>query len=158
GGAKMHAAKSGTIDYREPNDDACLERVKRLVGMLPAEQQTPEYKANSFGWLPASYEIFSGSAEYDVRDLLKLILDDAPFDEYKAEYGQSLVCGFGKLGGIAVGVVANQKKRVKPAEGALQFGGVIYVDSADKAARFIMDCNQLRAPILFIQNVNGFMV
>ncbi len=89
---------------------------------------------------------------------MKLLLDDAPFDEYKADYGQSLVCGFGKLGGVTVGVVANQKKRVKPAEGAIQFGGVIYVDSADKAARFVMDCNQLRVPIVFVQNVNGFMV
>jgi acetyl-CoA carboxylase carboxyltransferase component len=97
-------------------------------------------------------------SEYDVRDLLKLLLDDSPFDEYKADFGQTLVCGIGKLGGKSVGVVANQKKRVKPAEGPLQFGGVIYVDSADKAARFVMDCNQLRVPILFIQNVNGFMV
>ena len=96
--------------------------------------------------------------EYDVRDLLKLILDDAPFDEYKADYGQTLVCGFAKLGGISVGVVANQKKKVKPADGPIQFGGVIYVDSAEKAARFVMDCNQLRVPILFLQNVNGFMV
>src|SRR5439155_21520969 len=101
---------------------------------------------------------FTTSAEYDVRDVLKALLDDAHFDEYKAEYGQTLVCGHGHLGGVAIGVVANQKKRVKPAEGALQFGGVIYVDSADKAARFVMDCNQLRVPILFVQNVNGFMV
>ena len=84
--------------------------------------------------------------EYDVRDLLKLVLDDAPFDEYKADYGQTLVCGFGRLGGMPVGVVANQKKRVKPADGPMQFGGVIYVDSADKAARFIMDCNQTPRP------------
>jgi acetyl-CoA carboxylase carboxyltransferase component len=87
-----------------------------------------------------------------------LLLDDAPFDEYKADFGQTLVCGFGRLGGTPVGVVANQKQRVKPAEGPIQFGGVIYVDSADKAARFVMDCNQMRVPILFVQNVNGFMV
>jgi acetyl-CoA carboxylase carboxyltransferase component len=86
------------------------------------------------------------------------LLDAAPFDEYKAEYGQTLVCGWGELGGRRVGVVANQKKRVKSASGPVQFGGVIYVDSADKAARFVMDCNQLRVPILFVQNVNGFMV
>jgi acetyl-CoA carboxylase carboxyltransferase component len=85
-------------------------------------------------------------------------LDDAPFDEYKAEFGQTLVCGIGKLGGVSVGIVANQRKRTKPAQGALQYGGVIYVDSADKAARFIMDCNQTRLPLVFIQNVNGFMV
>jgi 3-methylcrotonyl-CoA carboxylase beta subunit len=88
-----------------------------------------------------------------------LLLDSSvPFDEYKAEYGQTLVCGFSRLGGVPVGVVANQKKRVKAADGPLQFGGVIYVDSADKAARFVMDCNQLRVPIVFVQNVNGFMV
>ena len=96
--------------------------------------------------------------EYDIRDLLPCILDAGPFDEYKAEYGQTLVCGYGRLGGVAVGVVANQHKRCRPAEGPLQFGGVIYVDSADKAARFIMDCNQTRLPLLFLQDVNGFMV
>src|SRR5438093_1950612 len=96
--------------------------------------------------------------EYDTRDLLPCILDDAPFDEYKAEYGQTRICGYGRLGGVAVGVVANQKKRCKQANGALQYGGVIYTDSADKAARFIMDCNQSRAPILFLHDVNGFMV
>ena len=96
--------------------------------------------------------------EYDVRDLLPCLLDEGPFDEYKAEYGQTIVCGTGRLGGVAVGVVANQHKRCRPAEGALQYGGVIYVDSADKAARFVMDCNQTRMPILFLQDVNGFMV
>ena len=100
----------------------------------------------------------SGRQEYDVRDLLPCILDAGPFDEYKAEYGQTLVCGYGRLGGVAVGVVANQRKRCRPAVGPLQYGGVIYVDSADKAARFIMDCNQIRLPLLFLQDVNGFMV
>ena len=85
-------------------------------------------------------------------------LDDGTFDEYKAEYGQTLVCGTARLGGFPVGVVANQHHRVKPAEGPLQFGGVIYVDSADKAARFVMDCNQDWLPIVFLQDVNGFMV
>ena len=93
-----------------------------------------------------------------MRDLLPCLLDASPFDEYKAEYGQTLVCGYGRLGGVAVGVVANQHKRCRPASGPLQFGGVLYVDSADKAARFIMDCNQTRLPILFLQDVNGFMV
>ena len=96
--------------------------------------------------------------EYDVRELLPCILDAGPFDEYKAEFGQTLVCGYGRLGGVPVGIVANQRKRCKPADGTLQFGGVIYVDSADKAARFIMDCNQARVPLIFLQDVNGFMV
>jgi acetyl-CoA carboxylase carboxyltransferase component len=153
GGAKMHAAVSGTIDYREPNDETCIERLKRLVGALPGESSSPSPPAVAGG----NWEQFT-QPDYEVRDLIKLVLDDAPFDEYKADYGKTIVCGFGQLGGKPVGVVANQKTRVKPAEGPLQFGGVIYVDSADKAARFVMDCNQMRVPILFIQNVNGFMV
>jgi acetyl-CoA carboxylase carboxyltransferase component len=155
GGAQMHAAISGTIDFREPNDEACLERLRRLVGALPADQraQSVGERASAGTFAPFT------QPEYDVRDLLALVLDcDAPFDEYKADYGQTLVCGFGRLGGKPVGVVANQKKRVKPADGPLQFGGVIYVDSAEKAARFVMDSNQLRVPLLFVQNVNGFMV
>src|SRR5206468_6524257 len=96
--------------------------------------------------------------EYDIRDLLPCFLDDAPFDEYKAEFGQTLVCGYGRLGGVAVGVVANQHRRCRPADGPLQYPGVIYLDSADKAARFVMDCNQTRMPLLFFQDVNGFMV
>jgi acetyl-CoA carboxylase carboxyltransferase component len=156
GGAAMHAAVSGTIDYREPTDEACIVRLKRLVGQLPALESPGTAVPGLSG---SDFTPFMSGAEYDVRDLLLLLLDaDAPFDEYKAEYGQTLVCGFGRLGGKPVGVVANQKKRVKPADGAWQFGGVIYVDSADKAARFVMDCNQLRVPLLFVQNVNGFMV
>ena len=152
GGAKMHAEISGTIDFREPNDEACLERLRRLIAVLP--QSPPLTK----GGLSADFTQFQSSQEYDVRDLLKLILDKAPFDEVKADYGQTLVCGYGRIGGKPVGIVANQKKRVKPAVGPVQFGGVIYVDSAEKAARFVMDCNQTRVPILFVQNVNGFMV
>ncbi len=158
GGAKMHASVSGTIDYREPDDEACIERLRRLIEVLPKDQPGPGGQFAAASVFKEAYQPFTAPGEYDVRDLLKLLLDDAPFDEYKAEYGQSLVCGTGRLGGKAVGVVANQRKRVKTADGQLQFGGVLYVDSSDKAARFIMDCNQTRIPILFVQNVNGFMV
>jgi acetyl-CoA carboxylase carboxyltransferase component len=160
GGAAMHAAVSGTIDFREKDDSACLERVRRLIEALPADRKSVAADAAP-GRPPADvYEVFSASPreEYDVRDLLSCLLDAGPFDEYKAEYGQTLVCGYGRLGGVAVGVVANQRKRCRSASGPLQYGGVIYVDSADKAARFIMDCNQSRVPILFLQDVNGFMV
>jgi acetyl-CoA carboxylase carboxyltransferase component len=159
GGAGMHAAISGTIDFREPDDPACLDRLRRLIEMLPAD---PAHVA--FDRSPGStncealQRASEGRQEYDVRTLLPCLLDDAPFDEYKAEYGQTLVCGYGRVGGVAVGVVANQRQRAKPAAGPLQYGGVIYVDSADKAARFIMDCNQCRLPLLFLQDVNGFMV
>jgi 3-methylcrotonyl-CoA carboxylase beta subunit len=160
GGARMHAAISGTIDFREKDDPACLERLRRLVEALPADTRrvnpdlppgrSPEDLLSLFPANPRQ--------EYDVRDLLPCLLDAGPFDEYKGEYGQTLVCGYGRLGGLPVGVVANQKQRCRPAEGPLQYGGVLYVDSADKGARFIMDCNQSRVPLLFLQDVNGFMV
>jgi 3-methylcrotonyl-CoA carboxylase beta subunit len=168
GGAAMHAAISGTIDFREPDEPACLERLRRLVDMLPEERRGQETHAERGTGArrgspdPAerlnNFVDMEHRVEYDVRELISCILDEAPFDEYKAEFGQTLVCGYGRLGGTAVGVVANQRKRVKLPNGSLQFGGVIYVDAADKAARFIMDCNQSRVPLIFLQDVNGFMV
>jgi acetyl-CoA carboxylase carboxyltransferase component len=160
GGARMHAAISGTIDFREPDEPACLERLKRLVAALPAEVPRVDFTRPSHQPAEAIEEVFTGQSrqEYDVRDLLPCLLDAEPFDEYKAEYGPTLVCGYGRLGGVAIGVVANQRKRTRLASGEIQFGGVIYVDAADKAARFIMDCNQSRLPLLFLQDVNGFMV
>jgi acetyl-CoA carboxylase carboxyltransferase component len=155
GGAAMHAAISGTIDFREQDEPSCLDRLRRLIEALPPDNIGRLTPLRS----PASdWNMFTAQSEHDVRDLISNILDDAPFDEYKAEYGQTLVCGVGKLGGVPVGVIANQRKRTKPAQGPMQYGGVIYVDSADKAARFVMDCNQTRIPIVFLQNVNGFMV
>jgi acetyl-CoA carboxylase carboxyltransferase component len=160
GGALMHAAISGTIDFRDPDEPACLQRLRRLVETLPADASKVRFDLSSGRPAEDINQLFSGNPrqEYDVRDLLACILDDSPLDEYKAEFGQTLVCGYAKLGGVPVGVVANQKKRIKLANGTLQFGGVIYVDAADKAARFIMDLNQARLPILFFQDVNGFMV
>jgi 3-methylcrotonyl-CoA carboxylase beta subunit len=171
GGAPMHAAISGTIDFHEPDDPACLDRLRRLLGALPPDPVLPSSSPLSTGGNKGSeiapgrptadlLQLFPSQTrqEYDVRDLLACLLDAAPFDEYKAEFGQTLVCGYGRLGGVAVGVVANQHKRCRPASGPLQYGGVLYVDSANKGARFIMDCNQSRMPILFLQDVNGFMV
>ncbi len=160
GGAGMHASISGTIDFREKDEPSCLARLKRLIGALPADYRTVN-PTISPGRPPADLIYLfhpNPRQEYDIRDLLPCILDEGPFDEYKAEYGQTLVCGYGRLGGVAVGVVANQHRRCRPADGPLQFPGVIYVDSADKAARFVMDCNQTRTPLLFFQDVNGFMV
>lgn len=164
GGAHVHAAFSGTIDYREPDDDACLARLRRLVAMLPAD---PEPRTDRAAVLPPRspeedvYRVVhtGKSGQYDVRDLLACLLDGDPFEEYRAEYGPTIVCGFGRLGGVALGVVANQRLRVRSESGGpYQFGGVIYGDSADKAARFVLECNQSRLPILFIQDVNGFDV
>ncbi len=157
GGAAMHAAVSGTIDFREEDDDKCIARLRRLIDMYPADAPKVDAKRTA-GKSTKSLSEITRASEYDVRDVLTVILDDAPFDEYKAEFGQTMVCGYGRLGGVAIGIVANQRQRCKPAQGPLQYGGVIYVDTADKAARFIMDCNQSRTPILFIQDVNGFMV
>jgi acetyl-CoA carboxylase carboxyltransferase component len=158
GGASMHAAVSGTIDFHEADEPSCLERLRRLMEALPADAPRVAFDRSPARPATDVLGVFKSQGEYDMRDLLACVLDHAPFDEYKAEYGQTMVCGYGQLGGVAVGVVANQKRRCKPAHGALQYGGVIYTDSADKAARFIMDCNQSRLPILFLHDVNGFMV
>jgi acetyl-CoA carboxylase carboxyltransferase component len=160
GGARMHAAISGTIDFREADDPACLEHLRRLIEALPADAVRVAHDAAPGRPGEDLLTLFptDRQQEYDIRDLLPCLLDGGPFDEYKAEYGLTLVCGYGRLGGVPIGVVANQRKRCKPAAGPLQYGGVIYVDSADKAARFIMDCNQSRVPLLFLQDVNGFMV
>lgn len=159
GGATMHAAISGTIDFREKDDPACLEQLRRLVGLLQPDRSSIDPTRSSSKPPAELAALFKGARqEYDIRNLLACILDADPFDEYKAEYGQTLVCGYGRLGGQPVGIVANQHQRCQPAAGPLQYGGVIYVDSADKAARFIMDCNQCRVPLIFLQDVNGFMV
>jgi 3-methylcrotonyl-CoA carboxylase beta subunit len=166
GGAEMHAQVSGTIDYRDPDDHACLARLRRLVGAVHPDSATPPAPFARFAATaparPAEdiYELVSGNPrrDYEVRDVLACILDAGTFDEYKPEYGQSLVCGTARLGGFPVGIVANQHHQVRPADGPIQFGGVLYVDSAEKAARFVMNCNQDWLPILFLQDVNGFMV
>ena len=186
GGASVHAAISGTVDYHEPDDAHCLERLRRLIALLPPdpirtsdfELPTTQYRE---GEAPGEPSVLSArrepcppgitqedlgalvksdpSAQYDLRDVLAAIVDGSRFDEYRAEYGKTLVCGFARLGGIGVGIVGNQRLRFKPEGHApFQFGGVIYGDSADKAARFVMDCNQSRIPLLFLQDVNGFDV
>jgi acetyl-CoA carboxylase carboxyltransferase component len=172
GGATMHASISGTVDFHEPNDEACLRRLRSLVELLPDEKRVRcQVSDVEIGNLrpdtrhPTSipnriYDLVpaDGRGEYDVRDVLACIVDDNSLQEYKAEFGQSLVTAFAKFGGHAVGIVANQKQRTRTATGELQIGGVIYPDAADKAARFVMDCNQTRVPIVFFQDVQGFMV
>ncbi len=164
GGAFVHAAISGTVDYREPDDDSCLKRLRQLIGFLPpdpvplTDPSAIEPPARSCDDL---FEIVKtdSSAQYDVRDLLAALVDGGRIDEYRGEYGRTLVCAFAHLGGMPVGIVANQRLRFRPEGGGpFQFGGVIYADSADKAARFVLDCNQNRVPLLFLQDVNGFDV
>ena len=166
GGAAMHAQVSGTIDYREPDDAACLARLRRLVEDGNADLDVPpepfSRKAPSEPARPGAdlLRLVSSNPrkDYEIRDVLACVLDAQSFDEYKPEYGQTLVCGTARIGGYAVGVIASQHHQVRPAEGPVQFGGVLYVDSAEKAARFIMTCNQEWRPLIFLQDVNGFMV
>ena len=168
GGAKMHAQISGTVDFREADDESCLKRIRALVDKMgapnppifshsrPAE---PLYPAEEL------YGIFSGdpAKQYDMREIIARIVDGSAFEEYRAEYGETLLCGYARVGGWAVGLVANQKKHVQTHaphsdQKRIEFGGVIYTESAEKAARFVLDCNQNRIPLIFLHDVNGFMV
>lgn len=166
GGAAMHARISGTIDYREADDPACLLRLRRLVGLLPSDNAAPRHPFSRHPPLGSArpptdlYDLVGADPrrDYEVRDVIACLVDRESFDEYKAEYGQTLVCGTARIGGFPVGIVANQHHQVRPADGPIQFGGVIYVDSAEKAARFVMNCNQDWLPLVFLQDVNGFMV
>jgi len=168
GGAQMHAQISGTIDFREPDDPACIKRIRALVDKMghpvraPFDHKTPEMPAHPPEEI---YEIFSSepSKQYDMREIIARIVDSSQFDEYRSEYGQTVLCGYARIAGWAVGIVANQKKHVTVAapgtgEKRIEFGGVIYTESADKAARFILDCNQNLIPLVFLHDVNGFMV
>jgi 3-methylcrotonyl-CoA carboxylase beta subunit len=168
GGAKMHAQVSGTVDFREPDDDACLNRIRALVDKIGHRPGAPfDHKAARAPAHPGEeiYGIFSSNPakQYDMREIIARIVDGSEFEEYRAEYGQTVLCGFARIGGWAVGIVANQKQHVAVSvpgtgEKRIEFGGVIYTESADKAARFILDCNQNLIPLIFLHDVNGFMV
>lgn len=160
GGSAMHAEISGTIDFQEADDQACLERLRSLIELLPMETAPAAIETGPERKPELLYDLVSvdGRAEYDLRDLLACVVDRGSMQEYKAEYGQTLVTTYAKIGGQAVGIVGNQRKRCHSNKKGIQIGGVIYADSADKAARFIMDCNQTGLPIVFFQDVQGFMV
>src|SRR5205814_761729 len=168
GGAKMHAQISGTVDFREPDDDACIARIRALVDKMGAPNASPFSHVKLRDPLFSGedlYGIFSSDPgkQYDMREIIARIVDASEFEEYRSEYGETLLCGYARIGGWAVGIVANQKKHVQTlARGSdqkrIEFGGVIYTESAEKAARFILDCNQNRIPLVFLQDVNGFMV
>jgi 3-methylcrotonyl-CoA carboxylase beta subunit len=163
GGAAMHAELSGTVDFKEKDDAACLKRLRSLVALLSEthpEPKTQDSRPKTARPAEDIYELISldGRRDYDARDLLACLVDAGSIDEYKADYGKSLVCAYARLGGRAVGIVANQRTRVQSKKSGLQMPGVIYADSAEKAARFIMDCNQTRLPLVFFQDVSGFMV
>jgi len=167
GGAAMHSAISGTVDFREPNDEACLARIRAIVEKWGYRRQSPWDRKKPEEPALAAEEIYgiydsSPGRPYDMKEIVARIVDGSRFDEYKPEYGKTLLCGYARIGGFAVGIVANQKLHAQATDHEghkrLEFGGVIYTESAEKAARFIMDCNQNLIPLVFFHDVNGFMV
>jgi acetyl-CoA carboxylase carboxyltransferase component len=161
GGAAMHSAISGTVDFHEKDDAACLGRLRTLVSMLPprggglvADTTAPRHEPDHiYSLVPAD-----GRGEYDIREVLDCIVDAGTFVEFRSEYGKTLVTGYARIAGHPVGVVANARRRATDAKGEVQIGGVLYGDAAEKAARFIDDCEQTRVPLVFLQDVQGFMV
>jgi acetyl-CoA carboxylase carboxyltransferase component len=163
GGATTHCEISGVTDYKCKDDEDCLDRIRRMMdkigdyekaGFNRTESISPKQNIEDvFGILPSTRD-----KPYDIKNIINSLVDNSEFDEYKEEYGKTIVCGYARIDGWAVGIVANQREVVKSKKGEMQFGGVIYSDSADKAARFIMNSNQKKIPLLFLQDVSGFMV
>ena len=168
GGAQMHAEISGTVDFFEKDDPSCLKRLRSLVALLsearssgsPGGRALLADKSKPAKDPDTVYDLisFDGQKNYDARDLLATVIDEGSMDEYKADYGKTIVTAYARINGRPVGIVANQRLQVRTKKEGIQMGGVIYSDSADKAARFIMDCNQTSLPIIFFQDVTGFMV
>lgn len=163
GGAQMHSEISGTIDYREKDDPSAISRLRKLVNQMGAFETSGISKskeADARFQISDLYKIVptDPTVPYDFFDVLARIVDNSSFVEYRKDYGKTIVCGYAHIGGYPVGIVANQKKHIMKKGEPPQFGGVIYTESAEKAARFIMDCNQNKIPLLFIHDVNGFMV
>ena len=168
GGAQMHAQIAGTIDYREPNDHICIERIRSVVSKLGRKPGAPFDRVKAEPPAYAAEEVYGifeadGMRPYDMKEIIARMVDGGKFDEYKAEYGKTVICGLARIGGFAVGIVANQAspaQQTDPSSGEkrVEFGRVIYTESAEKAARFIMDCNQNLVPLVFLHDVNGFMV
>jgi acetyl-CoA carboxylase carboxyltransferase component len=156
------------VDYKEPNDHLCIARIRSLVGKMGERPRAPFSVIKSEEPLFPADDLYGivepdVSKPYDMKEVIARLVDGSRFDEYKPEYGRTLLCGYARIGGHAVGIVANQKQHVQQldnhtGERRVEFGGVIYSESADKAARFIMDCNQNLVPLVFLHDVNGFMV
>jgi len=162
GGATTHNAISGTADYHEENDESALERVREILRSIGATGRAPINKVESalpkFAPDELNGIVPDDGSQYDMNEVIARIADNSEFTPYKDEYGKTLICGHARVGGYSVGIVANQKTVVRTEQGQMQMGGVVYNDSADKAARFIMNCSQDRIPLVFLHDVNGFMV
>lgn len=163
GGATTHCEISGVTDNKFPNDQACLDYIRKLFNKMGAHPVAGFDRINPLPPKEKPEEIYGlmpvdRVKPYDMLEIIKRLVDNSAFEEYKSLYGKTLLCGFARIDGWAVGIVANQRKVVKTKKGEMQMGGVIYSDSADKAARFIMNCNQRKVPLVFLQDVSGFMV
>ena len=163
GGAHTHTAISGIADYRFKTEEECLDTVKSIfskIGNFPKAGFNRIESKPSVRDTEKIYDLFpAGNAKpYDMHEILESIIDEGSMDEFKKDYGKTIICGYARVDGWAVGIVANQRLNIKNKKGELQMGGVIYNDSADKAARFIMNCNQKRIPLVFFQDITGFMV
>ena len=162
GGARTHNAISGTADYHEDDDESALERIREILRTIGATDRAPlnvsESRSPEFDPDELNGIVSEDGAMYDMNEVIARIVDGSEFTPYKDEYGKTVICGHARIGGYSVGIVANQKRVVKSEVGQMQMGGVIYNDSADKAARFIMNCSQDRIPLVFLHDVNGFMV
>lgn len=163
GGATTHCEISGVTDNKFPNDQACLDYIRKLFNKMGAHPVAGFDRINPLPPKEKPEEVYGlmpvdRVKPYDMLEIIKRLVDNSEFEEYKSLYGKTLLCGFARIDGWAVGIVANQRKVVKTKKGEMQMGGVIYSDSADKAARFIMNCNQRKVPLVFLQDVSGFMV
>ncbi|HMW32922.1 MAG TPA: acyl-CoA carboxylase subunit beta [bacterium] len=162
GGATTHNAISGTADYHEPNDGAALDRIRDILSKIAERPKANFNKIAAVAPQWAMDEIAGilpeGLGQYDMREIIARLIDGSDFNEYKATYGKTVVCGTARVGGYAVGFVANQKLVQRTVKGEMQMGGVMYNEAADKAARFVMNCNQDGIPLIFMHDVNGFMV
>ena len=163
GGATTHTAVSGVCDYKAKDDKDCLETIRKLMDKIGAPESAGFDRIKGVKPKLDEKEIYGlfpreRAKPYNMLDIISRLVDDSDFTEYKAEYGRTILCGYARIDGWSVGIVANQREVVKSATGEMQFGGVIYTDSADKAARFIMVCNQKNIPLVFLQDVSGFMV
>lgn len=162
GGASTHTEISGIADYKFKTEQECLDHIRRMMGMLgkPTTAGFDRIAPRAPSKNPEElYGIFpSDGKPYEMLDLIERLVDDSAFEQFKEDYGKTILCGYGRIDGWAVGIVANQRKIVKSRKGEMQMGGVIYNDSADKAARFILNCNQKKIPLVFLQDVTGFMV
>ena len=163
GGARLHSELSGTVDFREKDDRSCIQKIRELVALSGrAPQALFDRCAPREPLDPAEMLLdlmpINSSREYDMRKIFRCLADRSDFTEYKADFGKSLICGYARIGGWSFGIVANNKSHVREPGRPVEVGGVIYADAADKAARFIMDCNENLIPLLFLHDVNGFMV